>query len=61
MKMNRDVMIDINLKTRIWVDDSVDEDWIDSLVRNLENEAEDKMDMGFRGDWEIKEVEELEE
>ena len=59
--MNRDVMIDINLKTRIWVDDSVDEEWIDGLVKELENEAEEKMDMGFSSAWEVRKVEELKE
>ena len=59
--MNRDIMVDINLKTRIWIDDTVDKEWLDGLVEELVNEAEKKLDMGFSGSWNFRKEEELEE
>ena len=59
--MSKETIIDISLKTSVKVFEEVDQKWIDGLVRELENEAEDKMDMGFSSAWEVRKVEELEE
>lgn len=59
--MSKETIIDISLKTSVKVFEEVDQKWIDGLVRELENEAEDKMDMGFSSAWEVRKVEEMEE